>query len=111
MLANPDRFELAGVCDLEQERVAALARALGVTRTYTDPGAMLAAERPDVLCFATPPAVRLRLVELGVRHGVRAIAFEKRCRWPRPGASSTCARGTSGRSSATSSSTAAIGSA
>jgi predicted dehydrogenase len=65
------------LCDLEQERVGALARALGVTRTYTDPGAMLAAERADVLCFATPPAVGLRLVELGVRHGVRAIAFEK----------------------------------
>jgi len=77
LLANPDRFELAAVCDLQQERVAALARALGVARTYTDPGAMLAAERPDVLCFATPPAVRLPLVELGVRHGVRAIAFEK----------------------------------
>ena len=77
LLANPDRFELAAVCDLEQERVAALACALGVPRIYTDPEAMLAAERPDVLCFATPPAVRLPLVELGVRHGVRAIAFEK----------------------------------
>lgn len=77
LLANPDRFELAAVCDLEQGRAGALARALGVARVYTDAGAMLAVERPDVLCFATPPAVRLPLVELGVRHGVRAIAFEK----------------------------------
>jgi predicted dehydrogenase len=38
---------------------------------------MLAAERPEVLCFATPPAVRLPLVELGVTYGVKAIAFEK----------------------------------
>jgi predicted dehydrogenase len=51
LLANPDRFELAAVCDLEQER--ALARALGVARIYTDPDAMLAAERPD-----TDPDVR-----------------------------------------------------
>jgi predicted dehydrogenase len=77
LLANPDRFELVAVCDLEPERAAALARALGVARTYMDPAAMLAAERPDVLCFATPPAARLALVELGVRHGVSAIAFEK----------------------------------
>ena len=38
---------------------------------------MLGAERPDLLCFATLPQVRLGLVELGVKHGVRAIAFEK----------------------------------
>ena len=38
---------------------------------------MLAAEQPDVLVFATPPAVREALVELGLRHGVKAIACEK----------------------------------
>ena len=38
---------------------------------------MLDAEKPDVFCFVTQPNVRLPLVELGLRHGVRAIAFEK----------------------------------
>lgn len=38
---------------------------------------MLTAERPDLLCFATLPEVRLPLVELGAKHGVRAIALEK----------------------------------
>jgi predicted dehydrogenase len=38
---------------------------------------MLAAEHPDVLVFATPPAVREGLVDVGLRHGVRAIACEK----------------------------------
>jgi len=33
--------------------------------------------QPDVLMFATPPAVREALVELGLRHGVKAIAYEK----------------------------------
>ncbi len=77
LLANPDRFELVAVCDRDGERVDALARSLGITHAYTDAQTMLAAERPDVLCFATPPAVRVPLVELGVRHGVRAIALEK----------------------------------
>jgi predicted dehydrogenase len=77
LLANPDRFELVALCDRDAERLGALARTLGITRGYSDAAAMLAAERPDLLCFATPPAVRLELVELGVRHGVRAIAFEK----------------------------------
>jgi predicted dehydrogenase len=71
LLANPDRFELAAVCDLEQERVAALAHALGVARIYTDPDAMLAAERPDVLCFATAGRAFLG------RARRAAIAFEK----------------------------------
>jgi len=77
LLANPDRFELVALCDRDGERLGALAHTLGITRGYSDAEAMLAAERPDLLCFATPPAVRLELVELGVRHGVRAIAFEK----------------------------------
>ncbi|HEV2054099.1 MAG TPA: Gfo/Idh/MocA family oxidoreductase [Methylomirabilota bacterium] len=77
LLANPDRFELVALCDRDAERLGALAHTLGITRGYSDAEAMLAAERPDLLCFATPPAVRLELVELGVRHDVRAIAFEK----------------------------------
>jgi predicted dehydrogenase len=77
LLANPDRFELVALCDLDAQRLGALAHALGIARVYTDAGAMLAAERPDLLCFATPPAVRVELVELAVRHDVRAIAFEK----------------------------------
>jgi len=77
VLANPDRFELAAVCDVDAARCAALADELGVARRYADAEQMLAAERPDVLVFATPPAVREPLVELGLRHGVRAIACEK----------------------------------
>lgn len=75
--ANADRFELTAVCDVDAARATALATDLGVARAGADADAVLAAERPDVLCFATPPAVRLSLVELGIRHGVRALAFEK----------------------------------
>lgn len=75
--AQPQRFALTAVCDLDPARLTALAAEFGIARTYNDAETMLAAERPDVLCFATMPQVRLPLVELGVKYGVKAIAFEK----------------------------------
>jgi predicted dehydrogenase len=77
LLANPDRFDLVALCDRDAERLGGLAAKLGIARGYSDAAVMLATERPDLLCFATPPSIRLELVELGIRHGVRAIAFEK----------------------------------
>lgn len=74
---NRDRFELAALCDLDAGKLARVAAEYGIADTYADAEAMLAATKPDVLCFVTQPAVRLPLVELGVKHGVRAIAFEK----------------------------------
>jgi predicted dehydrogenase len=110
LLANPDRFELVALCDRDAERVGTLARKLGISRCYSDAEAMLAAERPALLCFATPPAVRLELVELGVRHGVGAIAFEKPLALSDDAAVARALRGRrEGRWSATSSSTRVTG--
>ena len=75
--ANPAQFELVAVCDRDPQRLRTLATQYGVAHIYTDAEAMLAAERPEILCFATPPDVRLPLVELGVTYGVKAMAFEK----------------------------------
>lgn len=77
-LANSDRFEIVGVCDLDEPKMreAALERGLGVPQ-FTDAEAMLAATRPDVFCFVTLPGVRLPLVELAVKYGVRGLALEK----------------------------------
>jgi predicted dehydrogenase len=77
MFANAERFTLVAVCDLDPARLTPFATQFNISRTYTDAETMLSTERPDVLCFATLPAVRLPLVELGVKHGVKAIAFEK----------------------------------
>jgi len=76
-LKNPDRFELVALCDLNRERLDAAARQFGIARTYADAATMLEAEKPDVFCFVTPPKVRLEMIELGIRHRPRAIAFEK----------------------------------
>jgi predicted dehydrogenase len=77
LIANRPRFELVAACDRDPTRLASVADELGIARRYADADRMLAAESPDVLCFATPPAIRLELVELGIAHGVRAIALEK----------------------------------
>jgi len=72
-----DRFELVGLCDLDAAKLKSVAAKYGVAQTWADADAMLAATKPDVFCFVTQPGVRLPMVELGIRHGVRAIAFEK----------------------------------
>jgi predicted dehydrogenase len=77
ILAHPERLHLVAVCDLQTDRLGPFAAQFGIARTYTDANTMLATEQPDILCFATLPAIRLPLVELGVKHGVKAIAFEK----------------------------------
>lgn len=76
-LENSDRFDLAALCDKDSERVQSLSSILNIPETYTDAGVMLSSERPDVFCFATLPQVRLELVELGIKHGVKAMAYEK----------------------------------
>ncbi len=77
ILSQPQRFNLAAVCDLDTARLETFATEFGMAKTYTDADAMLAAEKPDVLCFATMPHIRLPLVEMGIRHGVKAISLEK----------------------------------
>ena len=74
---NSDRFDLAGICDMDAERLQSVASTYQSAAPYTDAERMLSELKPDVFCFATLPGIRLELVELGVRHGAKAIAYEK----------------------------------
>ncbi len=76
-MANVDRFDVVAICDLDAEKLKSRAKEFGIEKTYTDAEEMLAIEKPDVFCFSTPPMIRLPLVELGVKHGVKLIDFEK----------------------------------
>lgn len=76
-LANPDRFELVALCDLDEARLRQGAELCGVRATYADAEQMLSEAHPEVFCFVTQPDVRLPMVELGIRYGVKAIALEK----------------------------------
>ena len=77
VLRNSDRFELVGLCDLDPGKLAGVAEPRGISGTYTDAERMLAETRPEVFCFVTQPNVRLGMVELAVRYGVKGIALEK----------------------------------
>jgi predicted dehydrogenase len=77
-LANPDRFEVVALCDLDEAKMAEVARERGLSAPlFTDAEAMMAEARPDVFCFSTQPDVRLPMVELAVSHEVKGLVFEK----------------------------------
>ena len=71
------RFEVVGICDIDQGRLDAAAAKLGVTAKSTDARELALALRPDVFCFCTLPNVRAGMVQVGVECGARLIAMEK----------------------------------
>jgi predicted dehydrogenase len=71
------RFELAGLCDINPERLEAAARQFGNPATSLEAGTLLRDTHPDVFCFCTLPNLRLELIRQGVEHGAKLIAFEK----------------------------------
>jgi predicted dehydrogenase len=74
--ASP-RFELVGVCDVDEERLQAAAEKYRVPHADADAARLLAGSKPDVFCFCTLPSVRLELIRAGVEAGVQLIAYEK----------------------------------
>jgi predicted dehydrogenase len=74
--ANP-RFILAGICDIDPQRLETAAAPLGNPPRGTDAAALARAIRPDIFCFCTLPKVRLELIRLGIESGAKLIAFEK----------------------------------
>ena len=79
LLRNPDRFRIVGLCDLDAEKIKAVAQEYGLADVamFTDAEQMLAQTRPEVFVFVTYPNLRLNILELGIRYGVKAISFEK----------------------------------
>jgi predicted dehydrogenase len=71
------RFDLVGLCDINPERLEAAARQCGGPPTSLEAGPLLNNTRPDVFCFCTLPNIRLEMIQLGVKAGVRLIAYEK----------------------------------
>ena len=74
--ANP-KFEVVGLCDIDDARLSAAAAKLGNPQTGKDAAALAKAVKPDVFCFCTLPALRLPMIKAGVESGARLIAFEK----------------------------------
>ncbi len=73
---NP-RFKVAGICDIDESKLADAAPSLDNPEIGADAEAMAKALKPDVFCFCTLPSVRLPLVKIGIECGARLIAYEK----------------------------------
>lgn len=68
-----DGARLTAVADLDRDRAETFARRWEIPRVYTDPAAMLAAERPDFVDIATRPETHRALVALAAAHGAHVI--------------------------------------
>ncbi|MEI8314632.1 MAG: Gfo/Idh/MocA family oxidoreductase [Verrucomicrobiota bacterium] len=71
------QFELVGICDIDEARLAAAAPKLGNPKTGTDAARLAKELKADVFCFCTLPNLRLPLIKLGIETGAKLIAFEK----------------------------------
>ena len=71
------RFEIAGICDVDEGRLQAAGAKLGNPPAGKDAKALAEKIKPDIFCFCTLPQLRLEMVELGIRAGAKLIAFEK----------------------------------
>ncbi|MEN8254936.1 MAG: Gfo/Idh/MocA family oxidoreductase [Verrucomicrobiota bacterium] len=72
-----DRFEVAAICDINEETLADAAPQCGNPKTGTDAAALAAETKPDVFCFCTHPTLRKPLIQIGIDSGAKLIAFEK----------------------------------
>lgn len=77
-LIETGRFEIVGLCDLELEKAKQGAEFYKLdVPCYTDAEQMLAETKPDVFVFVTHPNVRLPMVKLAQKYGVKGISLEK----------------------------------
>lgn len=74
--ANP-RFEVVGICDIDEAKLQSAAAQLGNPMTSTDAADLLAKTKPDVFCLTTMPNIRYSMIRLAVEAGVKLIAYEK----------------------------------
>ncbi|MDP6523199.1 MAG: Gfo/Idh/MocA family oxidoreductase [Kiritimatiellia bacterium] len=75
--ANP-RFEVVGLCDIDEGRLSEAAELIGGgVETSTDAAALTASLKPDVFCFCTMPHLRKSFIRMAVGSEVKLVAFEK----------------------------------
>jgi predicted dehydrogenase len=75
---DSDRFEVVGICDIDEARMAEAKGELGPdVETSTDAAALTSSLKPDVFCFCTMPHLREQFIRIGIDGGAKLIAFEK----------------------------------
>ncbi len=71
-----EKFEVAGICDVDKDRLSAAAAKFGGV-AGTNAYEVASSVKPDVFCFCTLPKLRSEMIRIGVETGARLIAFEK----------------------------------
>jgi predicted dehydrogenase len=73
-----DRFEVVGICDIDEDRLAKTKAELGGdVQASTDAAPLTTSLKPDVFCFCTMPHLREPFIKMGIDGGAKLIAFEK----------------------------------
>ena len=73
-----DRFEVTGICDIDEDRLAKAREELGGNvEASTDAATLATSLKPDVFCFCTMPHLREDFIRIGINNGAKLIAFEK----------------------------------
>jgi predicted dehydrogenase len=72
-LANADRFKVVAICDINAERLAALADEVGVKRRVADYDDLLAMDDLDIIDICTPPVLHREQILKGLRAGKHVI--------------------------------------
>ena len=78
LLENGDRYEVVGICDIRPEVMDQVSEKFGLdVPKFTDVETMLKETKPEVFVFVTYPDLRLSMIELAVKYGIKAVSFEK----------------------------------
>lgn len=78
LLENGDRYEVVGLCDIDEAKMKSVAEMNGLScPLFTDVEEMLKATKPEVFVFVTYPNLRLSMIELAVKYGIKAVSLEK----------------------------------
>jgi predicted dehydrogenase len=75
-----EEVDFVATCDRDEGKARAYAERFGVPAVYTDAGAMLDRERPDLVDIVTPPESHLPLIRLAAERGLATICQKAFCR-------------------------------
>lgn len=78
ILENKERYEVVGLCDIDEAKMTKVAETFHLNvPLFNDADKMLAETKPEIFVFVTYPNLRLSMIELAIKHNVKAVSFEK----------------------------------
>ncbi|TJW12953.1 MAG: Gfo/Idh/MocA family oxidoreductase [Mesorhizobium sp.] len=72
-LPHPDRFELAALCDLNEERLEAIGSEFGIERRTTRFADVINMDDIDIIDICTPPSIHFELISQALAAGKHVV--------------------------------------